>query len=70
VIATLTILYCLAARPTECTTRRRDMAGMSGAPMACLIEGQQDGAMFVRDHPAFFVARVSCRIGTARQDDA
>lgn len=64
----LLITFCLSAYPDRCV-ERADFDAMQGLT-ECMIAGQQAGAEFVKNHPAYVMRGFRCRLGGARQREA
>jgi hypothetical protein len=67
-LTAIIITFCLSGQPDRCVDRT-DFEPVSGIP-ACLLESQQDGAEFVKNHPGWFMKSYRCRIGGGRAGDA
>jgi hypothetical protein len=63
----LLITFCLSAQPDRCM-ERADFDAMTSVE-ECILTGQQAGAQWVSEHPAWVMRTFSCRRG-GRQGDA
>jgi len=70
VLVTLSIVFCLAANPTQCQkvfpgpSETADL-GLSN----CGFRGQQLAAQWLEDHPKWMLDRVRCTIGNEQHED-
>ncbi len=61
----LLITFCLSGQPDRCV-ERSDFDGPASV-VECLIAGQQAGAQWVADHPAYIMRSFRCRLGCGRE---
>ena len=70
-LVTLSIVFCLAASPTQCQKVFPEPSETAELGLAnCAIRGEQLAAQWLDVHPKWMLDRVRCTIGNApRQDD-
>jgi hypothetical protein len=61
----LLITFCLSGQPDRCV-ERSDFDGTASV-VECMIAGQQAGAQWVTDHPAYVMRSFRCRLGGGRE---
>jgi hypothetical protein len=70
-LVTLSIVFCLAANPTQCQKLFPEPAETAELGLGnCAIRGQQLAVQWLDQHPRWALDRVRCTIGNEpRQDD-
>jgi hypothetical protein len=65
----LSIVFCLTANASECQTVRPvqpdGFVGIAG----CTIEGQQEAAAWLEEHPKWRLDRIKCTLGNKPKED-
>ncbi|HYG90227.1 MAG TPA: hypothetical protein VD978_28675 [Azospirillum sp.] len=70
-LVTLSLVFCLAADPTQCHTVKPMIPDNHVLTLAgCQITGQIEGAKWLSDHPHYQLARVHCSIGDKASEDS
>ncbi|WP_353476498.1 hypothetical protein PVT71_26650 (plasmid) [Salipiger sp. H15] len=63
----LFFMACLSTAPDQC--QPRSLLYTDVTPMACMMGAQPELARWVEEHPAYTVARWSCRpVGSGEQE--
>ena len=70
-LVTLSLVFCLAANPTQCQKLFPEPADTAELGLAnCAIRGQQLAEQWLAEHPKWVLDRVRCTIGNEpRQDE-
>lgn len=61
---TLSMIFCLAADPTQCRTVNPLIPDDEPLTLSsCPIAGQIEGAKWVNEHPKYLLQRIQCSMG-------